>query len=185
MEERFGAVGLNDCKHRLVNRGNRARMTARKSDQVLVGLFGSAEPLAQMRHGTLFEWDHRRHGSKNKLRTVNFLQRLAGIRRSSTQNKSGGVLRRRRLLLELEWVLVQVVRHVVERGVQLVADALHSANRRNGDESGDQAVLDGGCTLLVTNQLEKLAHGHAPWFHEAEDASPCKVHIAGCLKPTS
>src|SRR5437868_3687416 len=53
----------------------------------------------------------------------------------------------------------QVIRYVVERRVQLVTDALHRANRRNGDESGDQAVLDGGRALFVTNEFQKLAHG--------------------------
>ena len=54
-----------------------------------------------------------------------------------------------------ERVLAEVVRHVVERRVQLVADALHRANGRNGDESGDQAVLDGGRTLFVTESASE------------------------------
>src|SRR6185295_18153115 len=62
--------------------------------------------------------------------------------------------------------LVQVVRHVVERRVQLVADALHRANRRNGDQSSDETVLNGGRTLFIANQLQKLAHGLAPWFQD-------------------
>src|SRR6478672_1767425 len=62
-------------------------------------------------------------------------------------------------LWELFLARRQVVRHVVERRVQLVADALHRANRRNGDESGDQTVLDRGRTLVIPNQLQKLAHG--------------------------
>src|SRR5919112_5507621 len=53
----------------------------------------------------------------------------------------------------------QVVRHVVERRVQLVADALHRANGGNSDKSGNQAVLNRGRTLFVTDQLQKLAHG--------------------------
>src|SRR4051794_2818987 len=68
--------------------------------------------------------------------------------------------------------LAQVVRHVVERRVQLVADALHRANRRNGDESGNQAVLDGGRTLLVLDQLQKLAHGLCSLVPSARDTAP-------------
>jgi len=57
-------------------------------------------------------------------------------------------------------VLDQLVRDVVERRVQLVADALHRADGGNGDERRDQAVLNGGRALLVVlNQLQKLAHG--------------------------
>src|SRR5205814_7682366 len=58
-----------------------------------------------------------------------------------------------------EFVLAQRVRNVVERRIQLGADALHRANRRNGDESGDQAVLNGGRTFRVTDQLNELSHG--------------------------
>jgi hypothetical protein len=57
---------------------------------------------------------------------------------------------------ELERVLAQSVRHVVERRVQLVADALHRANRRNGDEERDQAVLNGGRTLLILISFRNL-----------------------------
>ena len=86
--------------------------------------------------------------------------RTAFDRRSIRTKKSGGALWAPPLcLLKRLRVLAQVVRHVVERGVQLRTDALHRANRRNGDESGDQAVLDGGGTLAIANQLKKLAHG--------------------------
>src|SRR6478672_10665276 len=76
-----------------------------------------------------------------------------------TQTKSGGAFRHRRFRFELPFGLAEVVRNVVEGRVQLVADALHRANGSNSDKSGDQAILDGGRTLFVTNQLEKLAHG--------------------------
>src|SRR4051794_23827852 len=68
--------------------------------------------------------------------------------------------------------LVQVVRHVVERRVQLVADALHRANRRNGDQSSDETVFNRGRTLFIANQLEKLAHGLAPWFQVPRRSTP-------------
>src|ERR1700761_5940305 len=42
---------------------------------------------------------------------------------------------------------LHVARHVGERGLQLVAQALHRGNCGDGDERGDQAVLDGGGTL--------------------------------------
>ena len=48
-------------------------MTAGECDEVLVGLFRGAEPLAQMRDRPLFEGDHRRHGRLDKPKTVNFL----------------------------------------------------------------------------------------------------------------
>src|SRR5580765_8346349 len=51
-------------------------------------------------------------------------------------------------------VLAERVRHVVERRVQLVADALHRANRRNGDKSGNQAILNGSRTFFILKQLQ-------------------------------
>src|SRR6185312_1219935 len=58
--------------------------------------------------------------------------------------------------------LAERVRHVVERGVQLVADALHRTDRRNGDESRDQTIFNGGRALFVLNQLQKLRHLRSP-----------------------
>ena len=55
-------------------------------------------------------------------------------------------------MLELD----QLVRHVVERGVELVADALHRGDRSDGDQRGDQAVLNGGRTLAVLKKLDEL-----------------------------
>src|SRR4051794_2793045 len=49
-----------------------------------------------------------------------------------------------------------------ERRAQRGADAGHRADRRNGDESCDEAILDGGCTLVVLNQLQKLGHVRSP-----------------------
>src|SRR4051795_826743 len=81
--------------------------------------------------------------------------------------RTGGKLtkKRRRLsapppeLTRTKSDLAQVVRHVVERRVQLVADALHRANRRNGDQSSDETVFDRGRTLRIANQFDELAHG--------------------------
>src|SRR6476469_5827493 len=91
-----------------------------------------------------------------------------------TQTKSGGAFRHRRFRFELPFGLAEVVRNVVEGRVQLVADALHRANGSNSDKSGDQAILDGGRTLFVTNQLQKLAHGLRSLVQSAE---ACPRHL--------
>jgi hypothetical protein len=59
-------------------------------------------------------------------------------------------------------LLAEVVRNVIEGRVQLVADALHRCNRGNGNESGNQAVLDRGRALRIFNQLQKLGHLWSP-----------------------
>ena len=51
-------------------------------------------------------------------------------------------------------LLVELSRDVVERLVQAVAQALHCSDGSDGDQSGDEAVLDCGCALGI---LEKLA----------------------------
>src|SRR5215213_9347481 len=89
------------------------------------------------------------------------------------QNESGGVFRRRRQYSTVFGLSLELGRNVVEGRAQLRTDAGHRANRRNGDESSDQTVFDGRRTLLVLNQLEKLAHGLAPWFQRGFDASSC------------
>src|SRR5262249_6545284 len=80
------------------------------------------------------------------------------------QKESGGVFRRRRpfsaILVELAGR--ELRRHVVERAAQLVTNVAHSGNGGNGDESGNQAVLNGGRTLLRLNQLKKLGHLWSP-----------------------
>lgn len=49
-------------------------MAASEGDEVLVGLFGGAEPLAQMRYRAFFEGDHRGHiAVENTPGAVNFL----------------------------------------------------------------------------------------------------------------
>src|SRR5437764_7982719 len=57
-----------------------------------------------------------------------------------------------------ERLLAEVVRNVVEGRVQLVADALHRSNSGNGNEGGNQAVLNRSRTLRILDQLEKLDH---------------------------
>src|SRR5437764_705085 len=83
---------------------------------------------------------------------------------SYAQTKSGGAFRHRRLVISSEKVLLEAGRHVLERARQLGADVGHRANGCNGNESGDQAVLNGGRALLIFDQLQKLAHGLTPWF---------------------
>src|SRR5206468_11591990 len=70
---------------------------------------------------------------------------------------------RRRFPLTSERLLAEVVRHVVEGRVQLVADALHRSNRGDGDQRGNQAVLNRSCTLRILNQLQKLRHARLPY----------------------
>jgi hypothetical protein len=91
-------------------------------------------------------------------------------------NENGGALSDTAVHFEPErrFVLGELVGHVVEGRVQLVADALHRANGRNSDKSRDQAILDGSRTLFVTNQLQKLAHGLSPWFRSS--VSRCSGH---------
>ena len=55
-----------------------------------------------------------------------------------------------------------MIRNVIKGVVQAVADARHRTDGGDGDESGDEAIFDGGRTVLVPDQLEKLAHGLAP-----------------------
>src|SRR5438309_11984227 len=78
--------------------------------------------------------------------------------------KNGDAFRRRRLFcLETNRRrLAEVVRNVVEGRVQLVADALHRCNSGNGNERGDQAVLDRGRTLRILNQVQKFGHLWSP-----------------------
>jgi predicted chitinase len=44
---------------------------------------------------------------------------------------------------------LQLARDFVERRRKAVADVTHGSNRGNGDESGNQAILDRGRTLVV------------------------------------
>lgn len=75
--------------------------------------------------------------------------------------KNGGTKGYRRPGTQTER-LVQIVRNVIERRAQLVADTLHRTDGGNGDKSGDQAIFNGGRTLDVLQKLEKLGHIHSP-----------------------
>src|SRR6185312_3723252 len=69
--------------------------------------------------------------------------------------------------------LVERIRNVVERRIQLVADALHRADGGDGNQSGDQAVFDGGRALVVLNQLQKLDHLRSPtWLMTMKTPHP-------------
>ena len=96
VEQSVDAVGLDRGEHRRVDRGDRARMAAGEGDQVLVGLLGRAEPLAQVRDRPLFERDHRGHGARGYARERLISYHNACSRRSSTQTKGGGAFRHRR-----------------------------------------------------------------------------------------
>src|SRR5262245_5324292 len=69
---------------------------------------------------------------------------------------------------------LELVRDVVERRAELRADVLHGSDSGTSDQGGDQAVFDGGGTLAVFNQLQKLAHGLAPWFHVGARGPTCR-----------
>ena len=49
VEQCIEAVGLDRGEHGGMDRGDRARMAAREGEEVLIGLFRRAEPLAQLR----------------------------------------------------------------------------------------------------------------------------------------
>ena len=53
--------------------------------------------------------------------------------------------------------VVEFARHFVEGAAQAVTDVAHSSNRGNGDESGNQAVLNGGRTLSFLISFRNLA----------------------------
>src|SRR6185369_2535619 len=70
---------------------------------------------------------------------------------------------------------VEVVRNVIEGRAERRTDVLHRGNRGNGDQGGNQAVLDRGGTLFVANQLKKLAHGLRSLAPSAEEVPrPCQ-----------
>src|SRR5690242_8661914 len=138
-------------------------------------------------------------GSRNSITTLrqsNYAKMIKGdfgarMPMTLTQRKSGGALwAPPPFVLKRERVLAQVVRHVVERGVQLVADALHRANGSNSDKSGDETILDGGRTLFVADQLQKLAHGlrslvpSSATAHRPDPACP-RAGMPGTYRSTS
>jgi len=58
-------------------------------------------------------------------------------------------------------LLAERVRDVVEGRIQLVADTLHGSDASNGNQSGNQAIFDRGCALVIPDQPEKR-HGPCP-----------------------
>ena len=78
------------------------------------------------------------------------------------QKQGGGTFRRRRPAPLTKEVLAEVVRNVVERVVQRVADRGHRTDGSDGNKSSDQAILDGGRTLLILKKLQKLRHFRSP-----------------------
>ena len=83
---------------------------------------------------------------------------------------------RRRPSSTTRLVLAEVVRDVVEGRVELVADALHRGNGGNSDQRGNQAVLDGGRTLRIFDQLQELGHFRSPTDSNATLLRPLEVH---------
>ena len=63
------------------------------------------------------------------------------------------------LIATLLEALVQLVRDVAERAVQLGAEALHDGDDRDRDAGSDQAVFDGRRARLVLGKALKGLHG--------------------------
>jgi hypothetical protein len=57
---------------------------------------------------------------------------------------------------------LELARNVVEGAAELATDVAHRGNRGNGNESGNQAVLNRGRTLVILDQLQKLGHLWSP-----------------------
>jgi len=49
-------------------------------------------------------------------------------------------------------LLFELVRHAGESGVELAAEGGHGADCRNGDEDGDERILDRGCAGFVARK---------------------------------
>src|SRR5262245_350630 len=60
--------------------------------------------------------------------------------------------------------LVEVVLHVLERGIQIGADALDHRDDGNRDAGRDQAVFNGRRTLLVIHKMLQHRHRLSPYF---------------------
>src|SRR6478735_7490126 len=56
----------------------------------------------------------------------------------------------------------QVTRDLVKGRRQLRAEARHRGDRGNRDQSGNQAVFDGGGASFVTKQVLEKLHGQSP-----------------------
>ena len=53
---------------------------------------------------------------------------------------------------------LELARNLIERGREAVTDVAHSGNRGNGDESGNQAILNRGRTGLVVCETSNNIH---------------------------
>ena len=71
MEQRVEPVSVHRRQHRFMDRGGGTRMAAGEGDKVLIGLFGRAEPLAQLRHSAFLEWNNPSHAMKLRPERVN------------------------------------------------------------------------------------------------------------------
>ena len=61
VDEMVEALGLDRGEHRLVDRGDRARMAAGEGDEVLIGLLRRRDPRAQLGDRPILEVDHLSH----------------------------------------------------------------------------------------------------------------------------
>src|SRR5215207_11715851 len=90
-------------------------------------------------------------------------------------------------------VLLQLVRDPREGGVELAAERGYGADRGDGDEGRDEAILDGGRAGLVLDEtLEKGLHGQPPGdvigcrpSRSTGTAAPYARKVAIGLIPTS
>src|SRR4029078_198790 len=57
---------------------------------------------------------------------------------------------------------LELVRNVVEGRVELGADALHRANRRNRNQRRDQTIFNGGRALCIPKKFHQLGHLWSP-----------------------
>jgi hypothetical protein len=80
--------------------------------------------------------------------------------------------------------VAKAVTDVIERGAQRAADVLHRSDRRNGDESGNQAVLDRGRALVVLQKLTKLGHLWSPRFNQRGKTPTSGIHAPGVAAET-
>ena len=62
MDQVIEPLGLDRGEHRLVDRGDRARMAAREGDEVLIGLLRRRDPRPQIGERMILEADHPSHG---------------------------------------------------------------------------------------------------------------------------
>ena len=75
--------------------------------------------------------------------------------------------------MSVECTLLDGGRNAAERGVQAGTDSSHSADNDNGDERGDQAILNSRGARLVTQKI--LDRGHCmPQFFASRSMRPAR-----------